>query len=385
MKFLLLVVCLIHSHGSNSITVEAKRSDYQNMVDPLMRRSPLDKNFMRFGRSSTPSEEEADDKEPTDARLGKRNFISSDSDDRELDDFLRVERARQNNMMRFGRGRDFQNFIRFGRGRENFMRFGRGRDDNFMRFGRGRNENFMRFGRGKDNFIRFGKSAENIPEDDELEIGREIRSDASKSSNFMRFGREMDVLDRIGRAQTNFLRFGRGKQDGFMRFGRSGGDRNFMRFGRDSDQMTRSTRPAKDKSDGFLRFGRSEGKVPREKRSLVKSDEPFYELFKDFTEEFDPDVNDIDAELEGSSSHQEVWNRKKRSLDETTTTLPSEYEMVDSTSIHLEPPLQYYPTLSAGFPNFIVGPEFSLLPTLDTSNIKPKRGDIGDRNFIRLG
>lgn len=372
---------------------------------------------MRFGRSSTPTDDDAEEISLPDEitgkpqedlhRLGraKDNFIRfgrSDESDKDLDNFLRTERARQDNFIRFGRGRDVQNFIRFGRGRDNFMRFGRGRNDNFM---------------------RFGKSHEDGSSEEDFGTQKTIRSGGSKStSNFMRFGRD-DIddnsdelnspVDRSSRGKTNnnFLRFGRGKQDsGFIRFGRNGADRNFMRFGRDgdTDHLNRFSRPFQDKHNGgFIRFGRSDkGKVDhdvqRTKRSLLlaknEDDLPLYQIFKDFPiEESDSETNfhvlpyDLDEEYEGTARHQEVWSRKKRSTDDSTSEKKPtfENEIPDSfpQQLHFKPsPLHYYPyPLSAGLPNFIVGPEFSLLPPLDISSSKLKRGKTGDRNFIRLG
>lgn len=88
------------------------------------RRSSLDKNFMRFGRSD-------------------KNILRFGRSDK--------------NILRFGRSNP-QNILRFGRSGENFIRFGRN-DGSFMRFGRSDDDgSHMRLGRPDNNFIRFGRT-----------------------------------------------------------------------------------------------------------------------------------------------------------------------------------------------------------------------------------
>lgn len=150
--------------------------------------------------------------------------------------------ALDKNFMRFGRSGN-SNFMRFGRsGNSNFMRFGRKGDSNFMRFGRNNNSNnFMRFGRGSSsNFLRFGRDQNDEDSYDsqykENDMLRQPRKD--NTPNFMRFGRQNSNNQnfmRFGRADpaSKFMRLGKSQSSNFMRFGR-GKLSNFIRLGRDS-------------------------------------------------------------------------------------------------------------------------------------------------------
>uniref|UniRef100_A0A1B0DPP3 Uncharacterized protein n=1 Tax=Phlebotomus papatasi TaxID=29031 RepID=A0A1B0DPP3_PHLPP len=167
------------------------------------RRSSLDKNFMRFGRSD-------------------KNILRFGRSDK--------------NILRFGRSNP-QNILRFGRSGENFIRFGRN-DGNFMRFGRNDDESsHMRLGRPDNNFIRFGRTLETINPTLNSAVRRKKAkdtpldwSDGKRAENFIRFGRNQ---------KTNFLRLGRAEDKSgaqpnpqnknILRFGRAG---SFIRFGR---------------------------------------------------------------------------------------------------------------------------------------------------------
>ncbi|XP_066903212.1 FMRFamide-related peptides isoform X2 [Halyomorpha halys] len=152
---------LIH-HQCCALGEEEMRIRNPLLVDTLTRRSSLEKNFMRFGRSSTGVEERCqtsplditEGEEPLSSDKRARNPLSSSA----KANFIRLGRAKDN-FMRFGRGNE--NFMRFGKSKDNFMRFGRGKD-NFMRFGRSERP-VQRSGRGRsrdfeDGFIRFGRS-----------------------------------------------------------------------------------------------------------------------------------------------------------------------------------------------------------------------------------
>ncbi|KAL0272782.1 UNVERIFIED_CONTAM: hypothetical protein PYX00_005626 [Menopon gallinae] len=227
----------------------------QKRSNPDMRRSTLDKNFMRFGRSGF---------FPGERCCKHRDLVGFSSNwPSAADPAVTSKRGTDSNFMRFGRGKG--DFIRFGRGQDNFMRFGRTKD-NFMRFGRGQdnfmrfgkaNDNFMRFGRGQDNFMRFGKADDNF-----MRFGRgqdNFMRFGKADDNFMRFGRGQDNFMRFGRGQDNFMRFGRNDKENFIRFGRGGKD-NFMRFGKsyesttdlDPEEFFRSVR-----NENFMRFGKS--------------------------------------------------------------------------------------------------------------------------------
>lgn len=145
------------------------------------RRSALDKNFMRFGRSYN--------------SFPQKNY---DDEINDIDEQTFSRNIRKNN--------------------DNFMRFGRGGD--FMRFGR---EPYMnRNSRGQDkNFIRFGRS---VP------LKRNRRSiDPNENMEEFKRGTNRDML-RFGRANNrDMLRFGRANNRDMLRFGRRD---NFLRFGR---------------------------------------------------------------------------------------------------------------------------------------------------------
>lgn len=260
--------------------------------DPFSRRSAVDKNFIRFGRSGDYFHEVPD-------RTRQKNVMS----------FARVSRATKDNFMRFGRpDADLQELYlaptadssSANRRGENFMRFGRAKD-NFMRFGR--KDNFMRFGR-KDNFMRFGRT-------------------------FMRFGRGKDNFMRFGRGD-NFMRFGRGK-DNFMRFGRKD---NFMRFGRDPVDTLDEENSTKDgdsiekkstvkgsfvrfgkspkNDDGFIRFGRGEPEDPEDQK--IDDDGPEVEI-GDLDLQADKPKNGPIIRIKREAPPTSLWEVEANSLD----------------------------------------------------------------------
>ncbi|KAG8233946.1 hypothetical protein J437_LFUL005152 [Ladona fulva] len=205
----------------------ARRSERDCFRERAIRRSSLDKNFMRLGRSDK----------------------SSDSDD-----FARFGRNR--NFIRFGRSGGIpgagNNFIRLGRSDGNPEEEG----DAMERSTRGSSTNFMRFGR-KDN-------------DQDTDVPRYIRNLPDR--NFMRFGRSSPDLVRNGRTQQpgnldrNFMRLGRGySDDPISRVYRSSLDRNFMRFGRSNDRNF--IRFGRGSSNNFMRFGKREMEDEEDKKN----------------------------------------------------------------------------------------------------------------------
>lgn len=172
----------------------------ENREIEARRRSALDKNFMRFGRSNTYPQKNYDD-----------NYDNFDEED-----FSRITRThnKNDNFIRFGRGGDFmrfgrdsylsrnsrglkdKNFIRFGRSvplkrsrrsaeinenmgeykrtnNRDILRFGRGSNRDMMRFGRANNRDMLRFGR-RDNFLRFGRFPYNQIADGQLSSNHSI-------------------------------------------------------------------------------------------------------------------------------------------------------------------------------------------------------------------
>lgn len=441
---------------------DGKRFD-PSMVDPLMRRSPLDKNFMRFGRSS-PSFVEEEDGEIPQGSSGEtskeENFIRSMRG--KQDSFMRFGRSRNDNFMRFGRGKQDgfmrfgksknDNFMRFGRGKQdNFMRFGRGKQDNFMRFGRGKQDNFMRFGKGKqDNFMRFGKGNQGVIEftsdldghsalpfsNVDVNMRRDMRG---KQDNFMRFGKsvggypgnEIQISMRSDpKSNMNFIRFGKAKPDDFMSFGKPEGNQKQMSltdeekdsieklnegFARDIKskdlKLIRLGRQHSNKDNSFMRFGRNpQGQteestlnlIPqRLKRSAIGFFETPGEIYpRNFKDELNDRIYEsivslpegIDEEYVEDDHEEGFISRKKRSLTYKSPTVhpPVESNPIDDISskyvLNTASKTEFPPSLiSAGLPNIIVGPEFSLLPDLDPPSTMLKKNRLGDQGFLRLG
>ncbi|BES91489.1 Hypothetical protein NTJ_04297 [Nesidiocoris tenuis] len=179
------------------------------MVDPLMRRSPLEKNFIRFGRSRSTDGDELAVNLEDDAARGP---VKADG------------WSRQEGPQRETRGKE--NFIRFGRSRDRFLdgplsppppegRFSAA-DWPPARF-------ISRITRSKQNFIRFGRSND-LPNKNKKYSGL-------NKDNFIRFGRGLDeeIKSEIGDRTTGEpLDDGRDKKKakqshGFIRFGKSVG------------------------------------------------------------------------------------------------------------------------------------------------------------------
>ncbi|KAK9497661.1 hypothetical protein O3M35_004348 [Rhynocoris fuscipes] len=211
----MLVGAWLLINGQCCVSADLDNSNPSPLVDPLTRRSPLEKNFMRFGRSSLISQVL-----PTfspnyiDSRTLRANAFDQDqaNTDRLQSLLFRIDRG-QDNFMRFGRSGN--NFMRFGRAKDNFLRFGKAKN-NFMRFGR----EYMRYGRGNDNFLRFGRSSNDRTDDIEeiltkerrdkalIRLGRQRQSE--KNDNFIRFGRRIKrsaawnsyEVDRMGKLSS---------------------------------------------------------------------------------------------------------------------------------------------------------------------------------------
>lgn len=302
--------------------------------DPFSRRSAVDKNFIRFGRSM--------------------DYFHEKPKEKNLMSFARVSRAAKDNFMRFGRN-DEELFST--PTAESTVSGTGGRGDNFMRFGR--KDNFMRFGR-KDNFMRFGRK-----------------------DNFMRFGRDYLRPSR----KDNFMRFGR--PDNFMRFGRKD---NFMRFGRDPSRNAELKDDSYKKSkssfvrfgkspkneDGFIRFGRSE---PEEDELKIDDDGP----------EVDPGDLDLQADKPKNGPIIRIKRDALTSLWEVEAN--SANRSARDTEIMEEiPPLTAQPEKNVQ-KRFVAEfvPE-SQLDDLEPVEIYPefyieedKRNTGGSSNFIRFG
>nr|XP_018899922.1 PREDICTED: uncharacterized protein LOC109032308 [Bemisia tabaci] len=245
----------------------------QRAIDPLMRRSPLDKNFMRFGKRSEdkghqdePELDEIINMTPSDYKL-----IADDSEPK-------AKRVKQD-------------FIRLGRGKQDFIRFGRGKQD-FIRFGRGK-QDFIRFGRGKQDFIRFGRGdASNLLHYPETNYDLEVAEDDFRNAD--------DLAERDPRAKNSFIRFGRAE--------------NFIRFGRNAEVGTPSDNinyRSKRSGDEF-RFARAGDPLPA--------------LFV-------ADVNPVEIRRSSGfirlgrakatgSKEPEMGDRRKRSLDDVDSSTP---------------------------------------------------------------
>lgn len=389
-------------------------------------------NFMRFGRG----------KQDNFMRFGKsldENVFRSTRG--KQDSYMRFGRGKDDNFMRFGRGKD-DNFMRFGRGKQdNYMRFGRSKQNSFMRFGRGKQDNFMRLGRGKqDNFMRFGRGKQ----DSYMRFGRNYEVIPSFQSYHFPSDKTIQTEEGFGipiamrSSDNNFLRFGSAKEDNTVPFGKPEEKPNFLPLSeevmksKDQDKtdytassnsfareikskdsnLIRFGRQRPNKDDSFMRFGRnsqeqaealSESDLipPRLKRSISS----FYDSQDDFLPEKQQDElydhilipfstlpEDLEEEYSPHQQQERYLNKKKRSVShESSTSRPfvEEDRSVDYISAKLRfdsPAKPDYRSslLSAGLPNVIVGPEFSLLPDLDPPLNLLKRGP-GDQNFLRLG
>nr|AAR19420.1 FMRFamide-like peptide precursor [Periplaneta americana] len=392
-------------------------------------------NFIRFGRGGK------NDNFIRFGRGGKQdNFIRFGRD--RSDNFIRFGRGKTDNFIRFGRGRS-DNFIRFGRGKsDNFIRFGRARPDNFIRFGRGK-QDFIRFGRGNSNFVRFGRddssnvetfdTEEEATTDSTLRVGRGGKSGsnfirfgrARPSSNFIRLGRrdeEVTQREERGRPSNNFVRFGRQTEDDdkFVRLSRSGNsnelrrgkltDRNFIRLGRSGPSYDEKEQENEDGNS--VRLGRSEN--PSNSRNFIRLGKRALDqnlLVDEHLMRFGRDVEQIEntpvassgepsrSDTDNKTKENYQQSRSKRSISfseedssEDSSDYPvmipnSAYDDVKIPSPSVEDsqiPFRYYSPLSSGIPNYILGPELSVLPPLSNES-KRGRGDGHNRNYIRLG
>ncbi|XP_067000633.2 FMRFamide-related peptides [Anabrus simplex] len=425
--------------GSQDLLSEGKRSEdspwndhhHPNQVtnpdnnNNFIRLGRVKDNFLRFGRA------------------GNGNFLRFGKAG--SNNFLRFGRADRNNFLRFGR--PDRNFLRFGRAKSNFIRFGRGKPNNFLRFGRNmddeseESEDHLRFGRGKpNNFLRFGRDVEDDTEVDEdftdnaisfAEVSDEDENVSrvrrgGNPGNFIRFGRDRGSQNfiRLGKSD-NFLRFGR--KDNFLRFGRgeekrSGksqnlhfgrgklADRNFIRLGRSSDQTVDYNRPTNTRRggdgsrDNFIRLGNGKRGSDRPKDNFIRLggkredesvDDSVIRLSRDV--ESTDNIGTPEDHEENNSSVFEL-NRSKRSLstdDSVEVSSTTDYNEVENGEEqkppqmlfdNLQGPLRYYSPLTVGLPNYILAPEFSLLPSINGESLakRAKSGGPGS-NFIRLG
>ncbi|XP_075234425.1 FMRFamide related propeptide [Lycorma delicatula] len=345
-----------------------------NMMDPLTRRSALDKNFVRFGRSNGGINVNRKGRPDSFVRFGR----ASDDENHEI--FEDIDDINED-IRRDTRGRT--DFIRFGRAGDNrrsnsgFIRFGRARNDNFVRFGRARPDSFIRFGRGVNDYL------ENF--NDENDFQRLSRGNPKSNTNFVRFGKRVPENDEeIVNAYKNGLT--------------------------DKENLARSSRLSnKHRGDSFIRFGR----IPKLYDEEFSKKLPSY--FDDKIDKIPQRSDDeqqlynqiktnpeMETEIESTkaSRNSDTYtsydtsthdvSRKKRSiststsptkeiLNQKTESLPVE-ETPDITSSTF---YNYPSPLAAGLPNFIIGPELSVLPTHAKSHNNGKK--VENKNFIRLG
>lgn len=171
------------------------------------RRSILDKNFARFGRSggyNAPKTKIL----TTNSDPEIKNVMYLNDDDVDMESFGRNARSGERN----------DQFIRFGRGKSDFVRFGRS-DGGYQR-----NRDFIRFGRStrsvkpqKDektqNYIK--------PNTYKMSDSHKMAAGVNKINNAERNRKKRSpASDFYKKADSNFVRFGRDRNDNFMRFGR---------------------------------------------------------------------------------------------------------------------------------------------------------------------
>lgn len=213
----------------NGLVFEFRRSiKSDNTEIEARRRSALDKNFMRFGRS-----------DPTLPRTSRANLMRFGRPDR---GFLRFGRIPNGVPLSLVSANDPSNkFSRddtesaseetsFTKRTPNsaeeteisesgeqikpkqLLQYRREAAKNLMRFGkRGNNDEFLRMNRA--NLMRFGRAGSNPSKGNMLRFGR-------AGGNLMRFGRSKGNLMRFGRSDPRFLRLVK-MDNNFMRFGRS--------------------------------------------------------------------------------------------------------------------------------------------------------------------
>lgn len=162
-------------------------------------------------------------------KRGEKNFVRLGRDGEEYSRYLRSEK----NLIRFGRNDNLK-----GNG---FIRLGRS-EKGLIRFGRNDNSDAMRFGRRGDKFIRFGRNNGGV--------------DDAKSADSFLVANNRNVLDNsfqppvpISRPSrtSNYIRFGRGGDKGFLRFGKK--DDEF-----DSEEKSETTEFDDDNNPMHLYF-----------------------------------------------------------------------------------------------------------------------------------
>jgi hypothetical protein len=414
-----------------------KRSE--EMDEPSDQQHLSSRIYVRLGRggSMDPASELdlAGEKDTAVFRLGRG--------EKSNDNFVRLGRSGTNNhFVRLGRGNKDDNFIRFGRGRtDNFIRLGRGKSDNFIRFGRGRQDHFIRFGRGREeNIFEFEKNKKNskdledtdVNSGDELSTSRNVRAGCGRKSdcNFIRFGRassfaqlgpgsnEVTNPEERGTAENNFVRFGsQPYKDNFVRLSRSSAnndlrrgklsDRNFIRFGR-SDQQYNDNREEESSGENEERFGRSNKPGSNQNFIRLGKRQEARDKQKNFVS-FGRDVGhlqDIRTVLTGYSTPSDVTNNKTYTRSKRSATFSDEDETPEDSSIYpdiisrsaydndkisssiddSQKPFRYYSPLTPVIPNYILGPELSVLAAVG-NGAQEKRGkrEGQSRNYVRLG
>lgn len=323
MEYMYLFFFLLHILSTSSliipnsdITSKSKRLTLRS-IDPLTRRSPAERNFIRFGRSVLyESERLAKHPEPSEAasnhkiNLNKREALhfSNENADHDFatdatDDFtpdqLKQQSDRSSNLLCLVPDEDSgdhmlcmgpqQNvssqfyvvadqeeeslspnqtdrFLRYARSSADSDRIRKSKSGNFMRLGRSSKFSrgmFSRYDRGRDNFMRLGRSGDD----------NDLANTKRKHDSFMRLGRtSIDEYSRPSRKHDSFMRLGRDSElgalddgyarnsrgrDNFMRLGRmvdDSFDHDVMRIGRtDPDEYNRYSR----KYDSFMRLGRT--------------------------------------------------------------------------------------------------------------------------------
>jgi len=354
--------------------------------------------------------------------------------------FVRLgRRGTNNNFVRFGRGNNQDNFIRFGRGRtDNFIRLGRGKSDNFIRFGRGRQDNFIRFGRGKEEiFSEFERNMKNgkdleetdVNSEDELPTSSNLRVECGGNScmtnSFAKLDHgnpEVTGPEEIARAKRNFVRFGRPVYtDNFLRLTRSSAnndlrrgklsDRNFIRFGRSeqhyNDEGKKERSGETEETFGrFNKHGNNQNFIRLGKRLEARNlNGEFVRFGRDVGH-----IRDIQAVLTGDSTPSDIKNNTKNVRSRRSVTFSEEDETPEDSSVYpviisksayddaaddnkisstfdnSQTPFKYYSPLTSGIPNYILGPELSVLASLG-NGAQTKRGkeDSRSRNYVRLG
>ncbi|XP_055629790.1 FMRFamide-related neuropeptides isoform X2 [Toxorhynchites rutilus septentrionalis] len=223
--------------SNNGLVFEFRRSiKSDNTEIEARRRSALDKNFMRFGRSDPTTQQRAvranlmrfgradrgflrfgktpngvpyslvgannpkDDSDDSSEETTFTKRTPNSSEETEISEsgeqikpkqLVQFRRESPKNLMRFGKRGEDDDFVRVNRA--NLMRFGRagnGSNRNMLRFGRA-SANMMRFGRAKGNLMRFGRS--------DPRFLRLVKMD----NNFMRFGRSDKSLKPTNNNKTH--------------------------------------------------------------------------------------------------------------------------------------------------------------------------------------